>query len=54
MSKDEWVRFTAKTLDAVRLMMKNRDRQPHEEVIYAAVHHCIDECPPAGKMVLNK
>ena len=53
MTKDEWIRFTAKTLDAVRIMMENRDRHPHEEAIYTAVRHCIDEIPPTGKMVLS-
>jgi hypothetical protein len=54
MSKDEWVIFTVRTLDAARLMMKGRDRQPHEEAIYTAVRHCIDECPAAGKMAVSE
>lgn len=54
MSKDEWIRFTVRTLDAVRLMMKSRDRLPHEEAIYTAVRHCIDECPPTGKMAVSE
>lgn len=29
------------TLNAVRIMMKNRDRSSHEERIYNAVHACI-------------
>lgn len=40
------------TLNAVRIMMKNRDRSSHEERIYNAVHACIqiaEQRSPAEK-----